>query len=316
METEKGNGNGTAVIPASVQVPAAARAPERAEPPLLARVRAENPDLPVEAHALIWKREVIHSVMGRVLRMGVHYGDFNEITGKRGQGPQYLLLKPGADAIVSLFGWRPEYRVECESLSGSHKSFMVECRLISGEGIEMSAGLGSCNTQEGKHRNRAPADVYNTCLKMAKKRALVDAVLTGTSCSDLFGQDMEDEERPSARVAQASPAPRAARTGPAGGEAPRDGGNGKRFWEVARDVAAALGIEDPREAETFIVRQAEMKKWTPMETAEYILRSPAKMREWYQNRRGAARGDAGAAETEEPPPQPPEGTEGPDPSVM
>ena len=37
-----------------------------------------------------------------------------------------------------------------------------------------------------------PPDSYNTVLKMAKKRALVDAVLTATAASDIFTQDLED----------------------------------------------------------------------------------------------------------------------------
>lgn len=37
-----------------------------------------------------------------------------------------------------------------------------------------------------------PADYYNTVLKMAKKRAHVDAILTATSASDIFTQDVED----------------------------------------------------------------------------------------------------------------------------
>ena len=37
-----------------------------------------------------------------------------------------------------------------------------------------------------------PADYYNTCLKMSKKRALVDAVLTCTAASDIFTQDLEE----------------------------------------------------------------------------------------------------------------------------
>lgn len=36
------------------------------------------------------------------------------------------------------------------------------------------------------------ADSYNTVLKMAKKRAHVDATLTATAASDIFTQDMED----------------------------------------------------------------------------------------------------------------------------
>lgn len=37
-----------------------------------------------------------------------------------------------------------------------------------------------------------PADYYNTILKMAKKRAQVDACLTATAASDIFSQDLED----------------------------------------------------------------------------------------------------------------------------
>lgn len=37
-----------------------------------------------------------------------------------------------------------------------------------------------------------PADYYNTVLKMAKKRAHVDAMLTATAASDIFTQDVEE----------------------------------------------------------------------------------------------------------------------------
>lgn len=45
-----------------------------------------------------------------------------------------------------------------------------------------------------EHEN--PADFYNTALKMAKKRAFVDAVITATGGSDLFTQDIEDDHEP------------------------------------------------------------------------------------------------------------------------
>ncbi len=65
--------------------------------------------------------------------------------------------------------------------------------------------------------NPDPADQYNTVLKMAKKRALVDAVLTATAASDCFAQDLEDLEdgieAADAKDAAAKPAaPQAART--------------------------------------------------------------------------------------------------------
>lgn len=56
--------------------------------------------------------------------------------------------------------------------------------------------------------NQDPADQYNTVLKMAKKRALVDAVLTATAASDIFAQDLEELED---KIEDEAPA--AARTG-------------------------------------------------------------------------------------------------------
>lgn len=37
-----------------------------------------------------------------------------------------------------------------------------------------------------------PADYWNTCLKIAKKRAVVDATITCTAASDIFAQDLDD----------------------------------------------------------------------------------------------------------------------------
>lgn len=43
-----------------------------------------------------------------------------------------------------------------------------------------------------KMENQDIADVYNTVLKMAKKRAYVDGILSATGASDIFTQDIED----------------------------------------------------------------------------------------------------------------------------
>lgn len=48
----------------------------------------------------------------------------------------------------------------------------------------------------GKIENDNPADCYNTVLKIAKKRAFVDATITATAASDIFTQDIGDEESP------------------------------------------------------------------------------------------------------------------------
>jgi hypothetical protein len=47
-------------------------------------------------------------------------------------------------------------------------------------------------TIERKGENPDLADVYNTCLKMAKKRWLVDVTLTATGASEAFTQDLDD----------------------------------------------------------------------------------------------------------------------------
>jgi hypothetical protein len=48
----------------------------------------------------------------------------------------------------------------------------------------------------GRLDNPDVADTYNTVLKMAKKRALIDAALTATAASDIFTQDLEDYTPP------------------------------------------------------------------------------------------------------------------------
>jgi hypothetical protein len=54
-----------------------------------------------------------------------------------------------------------------------------------------------------KQENPEIADTYNTVLKMAKKRALVDAMLNATAASDIFTQDIEE----AAPAARSSPTP-------------------------------------------------------------------------------------------------------------
>lgn len=46
--------------------------------------------------------------------------------------------------------------------------------------------------QVGKIENEDIADVWNTVMKISKKRAYVDAIITATGCSDQFTQDAED----------------------------------------------------------------------------------------------------------------------------
>ena len=65
---------------------------------------------------------------------------------------------------------------------------------------------------EGKAENPDVADAWNTVLKMAKKRAFVDATISTCAASDLFTQDLEDFQ-PEA-PAKTTPAPQEVHTAP------------------------------------------------------------------------------------------------------
>lgn len=62
--------------------------------------------------------------------------------------------------------------------------------------------------QVGRIANEDLADCYNTVLKMAKKRALVDAALTATAASDIFTQDIEDMPEPAQATSHAAREPK------------------------------------------------------------------------------------------------------------
>lgn len=132
------------------------------------------------------------------------------------------LLKPGAEKILMLLGLSSEYNVieKVEDWDKGIFAYTVKCQLLKGSQL-ITEGIGSCNSKEDKYRYRwvyekdIPSQydketlkknnygkyridndeiysVVNTILKMAKKRAQIDATLTVASLSDVFTQDMED----------------------------------------------------------------------------------------------------------------------------
>lgn len=132
------------------------------------------------------------------------------------------LLKPGAEKILMMFGLTSEYEIVDSNVNYEKGIFAYTIRCtLSKNGIKITEGLGSCSSYEKKYRyrwttaNEVPngvdintlkqnkygkyqiendeiQDLANTILKMAKKRAQVDAVLTVASLSEVFTQDVED----------------------------------------------------------------------------------------------------------------------------
>ncbi|WP_245168192.1 hypothetical protein [Desulfobaculum xiamenense] len=103
-----------------------------------------------------------------------------------------------------------------------------------------------CIVERVEHDN--PADYYNTCLKMAKKRALVDAVLTATAASDIFTQDVEDDPSLYGGKPAQTAQPGQRQAAPTQGAAPRRNGGGrasaKQLTAIGRMIDGRLGWDE------------------------------------------------------------------------
>ena len=103
------------------------------------------------------------------------------------------LLKPGAEKILMLMGLTSEFDIldSTRDFETGFFQYQVKCRLYK-NGVLITEGLASCNTKEKKYAYADACNIDNTVLKMAKKRALVDATLLVASLSQIFTQDIED----------------------------------------------------------------------------------------------------------------------------
>lgn len=164
----------------------------------------------VERQALL-----IQQVMKTVMHKDEHYGT---IPGTN----KPTLYKSGAEKLCLTFRLSPAYRVEQTDLPGDHREYKVVCTMTHiPSGQVFGEGMGMGTTMEKKYRYRRDgreneniADTFNTVLKMAKKRAMVDAVLTCTAASDIFTQDLEDLMESAGKEPGPSPAARPAQSAP------------------------------------------------------------------------------------------------------
>jgi len=102
--------------------------------------------------------------------------------------------------MESKYRWRkadPEVIGPVPQSYWKEKDATKKADLIGGKGFgvkKIGATWNVVKFSNDRVEHDNPADFYNTCLKMAKKRAFVDAVITATGGSDLFTQDLEDNE--------------------------------------------------------------------------------------------------------------------------
>lgn len=197
--------------------------------------------------------QLIQQVLHTSMKRDTHYGI---IPGTR----RMSLWKPGAELILATF----RLGAEPVSIEEGGEGFRVTLRIFHiPSNNTVGYGLGSCSWAEDKYAWRKavnakeydaaapndrrvkhykdggtthqvhtnPADQYNTALKMAKKRALVDACLTCTAASDAFDQDLDT-------VPAEENGHKAAREEPAAGEVDVDASAGKllRMIEVAENA--------------------------------------------------------------------------------
>ncbi|KAF1698324.1 hypothetical protein CSC62_05290 [Pseudoxanthomonas jiangsuensis] len=242
---------------------------------------------------------LMQDVMQEVMKKDTHYG---VIPGTK----QPSLYKAGAEKIMSTFRLSADPEVEQVGVDGE-VHYRVKVRIMSAGGLFLGAGIGECSSNEEKYAWRAalcdeewddtpenrrrikyskwqgkvekkkqirtnPADVSNTVLKMAKKRGLIDGVLTVTAASDLFTQDIEDlpEDVVAEIVGQQRPPKYAAPT-------PQDSPERDSALTEAR-AAAAKGTEHfrafwgawPKESRALVTdRMAEFK--ASAESADVML---------------------------------------------
>jgi hypothetical protein len=156
-------------------------------PELLDRAEAEKQYLPaVPIQQLKSQVVLIQQIMRDVMDEGTHYGVIP------GCGNKPTLLKAGAEKLMLTFrlGVDPEVY---DLSKGDVIRYRIRAKIFSLDSLAVVGyGLGECSSAENKYKNKNSADVANTVLKMAKKRALVDGVMTVTAASDIFTQDIED----------------------------------------------------------------------------------------------------------------------------
>lgn len=104
------------------------------------------------------------------------------------------LLKSGAEIIAGCYNYRTSAQI-INSIIDTEKQFAmyeVKVSVYDENGAVVAEGFGSCNSKENRYVKAGMYNSLNTVLKMAKKRAYVDAILTASKASYLFTQDLED----------------------------------------------------------------------------------------------------------------------------
>lgn len=150
------------------------------------------PSLAISLEEAKVRVEGLKQFVAEMMVEGVDYGTIEGF-----QKP--TLLKPGAEKLCDIFGFSKQVSIinRIESWEKGIFAYEVKVTLISKQtGLMEAEGIGTCNNKEKAYIDQDPFSVVNTLLKMAKKRALIDAALSATRASGIFTQDIEDLPKP------------------------------------------------------------------------------------------------------------------------
>jgi hypothetical protein len=148
------------------------------------------PKLEISTDEAISRVQQLREYIQQGMKDGVDYG---LIPGTNTNKPS--LFKPGAEKLCLIYGLsaRVAELKSIEDFEVGIFSYVVKVSLVQKRtGTVVAEGVGQCNSRERRYKNQDPASVANTILKMARKRALVDATISATCASDEFTQDIED----------------------------------------------------------------------------------------------------------------------------
>ena len=186
------------VIPASqlpnqpVPVPVKPESEEKppvAKKPARPRKKAETEPVAVPAVKKNEPPELdIETVIKTHLKAGVDYDTIPNC------GRKPTLLKAGAEHLASIYGFRTTSEIvnRVEVLEKNFVLYEFKTTVYNANGEVVAIGYGSANTQERKFMKQGFAASLNVVLKIARKRSFVDAILTATSASRIFTQDIEE----------------------------------------------------------------------------------------------------------------------------
>lgn len=175
-------------VPVPVK-PEAEEKPPVAKKPTRPRKKTETEPVAVPAVKKNEPPELdIETVIKTHLKAGVDYDTIPNC------GRKPTLLKAGAEHLASIYGFRTTSEIvnRVEVLEKNFVLYEFKTTVYNVEGKVIAIGYGSANTQERKFIKQGFAASLNVVLKIARKRSFVDAVLTATSASRIFTQDIEE----------------------------------------------------------------------------------------------------------------------------